>query len=243
MDIFKKLKSKPKLIWGCLDVIMVAVCVFCSYWFVNWEQSAFSFPPILWALLAFNVALMLIWYAVFGLYAISLRSASIIDALRIFFSSAIIGCFNVLFVAFIGRDRGISYSVALLYTVLLFLSSGAWRFSKRIFNVLQHTYKTQPVGKHKKRVMIVGGGEAGLALIRDMMYSDKSTYIPVCIIDDDPLLYKKTIYSVEVAGTTSQIVEMSKRYQVEEILVTMPRVDNKRRSEIIKICQERFWGV
>ena len=237
MDIFKKLKSKPKLVSACLDVIVVSVCVFCSYWFVNWEQSTFSCPPILWALLAFNVVLTLIWYKAFGLYSISLRSASIIDALRIFFSGIVIGCFNVLFVAFIGRHWGVSYSVALLYTVLLFLSSGAWRFSKRIFNVLQHTYK-QPTGKHKKRVMIVGGGEAGLALIREMMYSDKSTYIPACIIDDDPLLYKKAIYNVEVAGTTEQIVEMSKRYKVEEILVTMPRVDNKRRSEIIKICQE-----
>ena len=137
MEKIKKCKMNVKLISVLIDLVVVTACVFCAYWFVNWEKSALSLIPAIWGFLAFNVILFPIWYKTFGLYAISLRSISVIDGLRIFFSSIVIGCFNILYIVFIGKEVGLSYGVALLYTVLLFLSSTAWRFSKRIYNVLR----------------------------------------------------------------------------------------------------------
>ena len=53
MEKLKKCKINVKLLSLLIDLVMVTACVFCAYWFVNWEKSALGFVPALWGFLAF----------------------------------------------------------------------------------------------------------------------------------------------------------------------------------------------
>ena len=86
--------------------------------------------------------------------------------------------------------------------------------------------------------MIVGGGAAGSALIKEMLTSDKISYKPVCIADDDPFKIGKSVSGVKIAGTTFELPRLVREYHVEEIFVTMPAVKKKTQSEIIARCRD-----
>ena len=233
------MKSRQmKFLSICIDIGVVLVSALLAQFLITWESiGRFVAPPIFWGWIVFNAALLIIWLNAFGLYSIPLKSISLIDVVQFFLVSVILGCLNVLFIALIGREGGIGYSTALLFTVLVFIGGMVWRFFKRVTVTLNSTYR-QDKDNPKKRVMIVGCGEAGIALIKDTLYSEKCNYKPVCAIDDDKFLQGKTIYSVEVVGTTDQIKNWAQKRNVEEIFISMPGVGNKRKSEIIKICQE-----
>lgn len=233
------MKSRQmKFLSICIDIGVVLVSALLAQFLITWEAiGRFVAPPIFWGWIVFNAALLVIWLNAFGLYAIPLKSISLIDVVQFFLVSVILGCLNVLFIALIGREGGIGYSTALLFTVLVFIGGMGWRFFKRVTVTLNRTYR-QDKDNPKKRVMIVGCGEAGIALIKDTLYSEKCNYKPVCAIDDDKFLQGKTIYSVEVVGTTDEIKNWAQKRNVEEIFISMPGVGNKRKSEIIKICQE-----
>ncbi len=229
--------KKYRRIGMLFDAVVVCFAVFFAYWITVLENaSSWSIPPIVWIWLCFNVALTLIWYISFGIYSYSLRTIGLEEALKIFLLNVVIGCFNVVFVAFWARPT-IGYSTVLLYSVGAFGGTLCWRLYRRFTVFFKRTY-SQEAKKEKKNVMIVGGGDAGVTLIKEMLYSDKSNYKPVCIIDDDKTLQKKTIYNIEVVGGTNEMKTWVNRCLVEEIFIAMPAVSAKRRSEIVKLAQE-----
>jgi FlaA1/EpsC-like NDP-sugar epimerase len=148
----------------------------------------------------------------------------------------LIGGINIVFAAVLGRAHHIGFSATLVFMVFMFFGTLVLRFLKRAYNMIKRKYTNEH--DVKRRVMIVGGGDAGLTLIKEMISSEKSRNKPVCILDDDEHLIGKNIYDVRVVGTTFEAKEMAQKYKVEEIFVAMPSVDNKARSEIIKRCGE-----
>ncbi len=237
MEMRKNLNQRIFL--AIADIVMIVLAAFVSYGMLSWAKAeTFSVSVALLWWIVFNIVLLIVIFSLLGLYSMVFASVSILDAMKLCFSVAMIAAANVLFVFLYGRMNGIGYSVALIYVVLIFFGSSAIRFAKRAWAHLMRITHAQTRVKAKKRVMIIGGGEAGLALIKEMISSDKSNYQPVCIIDDNKHLQDKKIYDVRVAGTTNDIVAVADKYEVEEIFVAMPSVEKKIRSEIIQRCGE-----
>ena len=84
--------------------------------------------------------------------------------------------------------------------------------------------------------MIVGGGNAGTMLIREIQTTDKITYLPVCVIDDDPTKIGKSIYNVKIVGSTADIAEYAEKYGIDEILIAMPAAPKAEVKRIYDIC-------
>ncbi len=228
-DLFKK------FLILCVDVALIVVSLFFAY-IITHE----SFPDVaehttLAVWFAGNIALVVFIYKCSGLYAVIFNSASIIDALRLCFATFCILVANIIFVAATGRDV-IGYSTCCVYVSFLFLFTGMTRFYKRAFNIGKYYISTG--GTEKKRVMIVGAGKSGATLIAEMQTSDKTDFIPVCAIDDDPEKIGKSVCGVKVVGSTYEIKKYAKKYGVDEIHVTMPSVDKRRQSKIISRCND-----
>ena len=215
------------------DIILVVLAGLAAYW-ADIHAFSVSKAALLW--ISANVVITLAIYAIAGLYSMVFSSVGILDGIRITFSVMVIGGINLVFAAVLGREYHLGFSVAFVFTVFLYFGTLVLRFLKRAYNILKRMHNQEK--DTKRRVMVVGGGDAGLALIREMMSSEKSRNKPVCILDDDPHLMSKNIFDVRVVGTTYEAKEMAQKYKVEEIFVAMPSVDNKARSEIIKRCSE-----
>ncbi len=85
--------------------------------------------------------------------------------------------------------------------------------------------------------MIVGGGNAGTMLIREIQTTDKITYLPVCVIDDDPTKIGKNINNVKIVGSTADIPVYAEKYGIDEILIAMPAAPKAEVKRIFDICE------
>ena len=93
-------------------------------------------------------------------------------------------------------------------------------------------------GKNCKRIMIIGGGEAGHMLIRELHNTDRVESVVVCLIDDDPGKQGKFIEGIEIVGNRHDIVNMAERYHVTDIFFAIPSATLQERTAILNICKE-----
>ncbi len=116
-------------------------------------------------------------------------------------------------------------------TVLVLGSRFVYRFLRNLINGRQK----QKTAVH--RVMVIGAGDAGSVLVREMT---SCTYLQkkvCCIIDDDPMKVGSYFRGIEIVGSRKDIPEMVRKFDINEIIVAMPSISAQERREILQICQ------
>lgn len=216
-----------------LDVASICVALLFAY-MATIEGQEITVPLAIWAV--GNVVLALILFAVFGLYALLFKSVGVVEMAKVVACSVLIMGANAAFVIFTSA-KCVRLATAIVYTLTLAVLVMLVRSFRRLLNALKYHFADTHAAE-KTRVMIVGGGEAGLAVIKEMQSSDKISYKPVCIADDK--IEKQGMYlsDVKIAGTTSDVKRLAEKYKVQEIFITIPSLCKKKLSEIVKRCQE-----
>ena len=117
--------------------------------------------------------------------------------------------------------------------VLAFGFTVILRFSYRLARMLRSL-----VSPHKpaKRVLMVGAGESGRALIREIKVSDELDMEVVCAIDDNQNKWGRYIAGVPIIGGREAITDACDEYGVDEIIFAIPSCSNIVRKEILEIC-------
>ncbi|HCW53995.1 MAG TPA: nucleoside-diphosphate sugar epimerase [Clostridium sp.] len=90
----------------------------------------------------------------------------------------------------------------------------------------------------QRRVMIVGAGSAGTMLINEMMSRRELKYNPIVLIDDDKTKLGRRISGVKIEGNRYDIPYIAGEQEIDLILIAIPSLDAKNKSEIIDICKE-----
>lgn len=90
----------------------------------------------------------------------------------------------------------------------------------------------------KKKVLIIGAGEAAKILIKTIKTSLKDAYNIIGLIDDNTNKVNYAISGNKILGTRYDIPRICKENDVEAIFFTISNIPNKDRKEILKICQE-----
>ena len=120
---------------------------------------------------------------------------------------------------------------------LQFILTFAIRFSYRFYLARLEKIAKGVKYDNVTNVMLIGAGEAGQLIIRDIQKNDHSRKV-VCIIDDNPNKWNRYIFGIRVVGGREKIIEAAKEYNVKEILLAIPSLTIKQRSEILNICKE-----
>ncbi|OAI49728.1 hypothetical protein AYO43_02775 [Nitrospira sp. SCGC AG-212-E16] len=84
-----------------------------------------------------------------------------------------------------------------------------------------------------RRVLVVGAGNAGELLIRDMLSNAGSDYRPVGLVDDDPIKRKMKIHGVPVVGTIADIQGQARSLVAHEIIVAIPSASTTLKQRIL----------
>lgn len=100
------------------------------------------------------------------------------------------------------------------------------------------------VGRHEtelKRTMIIGAGRACRLILSEIRNSDAEnrnnwSFIPVCIIDDDPDMTGKEIDDIPVLGTTRDIHRFVEEEEIEQIIFAIPSCMEDEKKRILDIC-------
>lgn len=84
-----------------------------------------------------------------------------------------------------------------------------------------------------RRVLVVGAGNAGELLIRDMLSDGNSNYRPIGLVDDDPIKRKMKIHGVPVVGTIADIPSLARGLVAHEIIVAIPSASTPLKQRIL----------
>lgn len=174
-----------------------------------------------WAAILLVVSATVPVFLFLEMYAFTWAYVSMDDLLllaRALFTSAALA--GAAFVLLRGAEffTGFPRSVFLLTYVLLFLFMGGLRLSKRAY--LQWSAERKNRAR-KERTLIVGARDEGEEILRSMLQSQKSRYLPVGFVDSAPSRLGATIHGVRVLGTIDELERIAAEYGVETLIIAL----------------------
>ena len=134
-------------------------------------------------------------------------------------------------------DTGISISVYFFAALLTFFLSGFLRIFYRSLRSMRSMISNRHNTK-RHRIMIIGAGDTGITIYRELELKGFSTGKPVVFVDDDPNKQGRRVGFVPVRGSSDRIPELAKRYDVDEIILAVPSMSSQRRGELLKIAMD-----
>ncbi|WP_033543107.1 polysaccharide biosynthesis protein [Planococcus sp. CAU13] len=125
------------------------------------------------------------------------------------------------------------YTRTLMLTwMLLILLLGASRISLRLYNDWTMNRKTSD----KSRTLVVGAGQAGRMIVRQMQQNPEWGRDPVVFVDDDPKKWGLEVYGLPVVGRLKDIPEVVNPYNIDQIVIAIPSMSRKEMAELTKLC-------
>jgi FlaA1/EpsC-like NDP-sugar epimerase len=116
---------------------------------------------------------------------------------------------------------------------LLILMIGGSRFWWRITRDRYVKMKTD-----NKKVLIIGAGQAGTLVARQLMNNRELGLTPAAFIDDDIKKYKLHILGIPVAGTSANIVQAVEKYNIDNIVIAIPSLSKEEMTRIFEECSK-----
>jgi FlaA1/EpsC-like NDP-sugar epimerase len=214
--------------------------MYASFWlrFDGNIPSGFSSSMVRYCALALVIKFTLL--ALHGMYGFSWRFFGL-QELQKLLQAVLLSSLFLAVSLFLVKSFGFSYlsfprSVILLDLIFTLGFLGGLRISKGI--VRDHFIRKKNKNRKGIRVLIIGAGEAGRQIVKEMQSSRGSKYIPVGFVDDDPAKQGLSIQGEKVLGTRVNIPALMKEYRVDEALVAMPSAASKDIKEIVLLLRE-----
>ena len=223
-----------KLLFVLVDIVLFMISIYMAL-FIRFEgmiaeQYLNVFLDSFILLTATNILIC----SLLGLYKSIWWYASIRELMKIF--TATFTCTAVMYAYRYAFKIIYPRSFYIIFLLLAIALIGGSRLSLRLLRGMMR----QTSGKRecKNRVMIVGAGEAGSMLIKELKSHAELKLEPIVIIDDDRWKQRMEINGIIVAGNRARIPEMVEKYKIDEIIIAIPSASKSNYSDILKICKE-----
>jgi len=189
---------------------------------------------ILWAVevlrstLFFAVAFRLAATMVAGIYCRSLRHSSALDLIAIAKAATLSGVSLTVFILWRFRELDVPVAVFVVDTLLLIVFWGALHAGGRIL-------QTRRAAKRRegKRTLIVGAGDAGMAILKELALDPASPCLPVGVVDDDPAKWGRSQFGVPVLGGTKTLAKIAVDAAADEVLICIPSATHSQMHDIL----------
>jgi FlaA1/EpsC-like NDP-sugar epimerase len=213
----------------CLAAVAYGLAVFT---FAETRGAGWA-GQVLWATLGVMIIFRLGGLVSVRLYRRSLRHASVPDFISIVkavAASSLLGCVAI---AWLFPSLKIAAAVFLVDTAFVVLLWGGLHFGARVLKTQQAAWR-----KEGKRVVVVGAGEAGITLLKDLAQDPAGMSRAVAIVDDDPKKWGRTILGVPVVGGTRELARLAAEHKADEILICIPSATGTQMREMLAACRE-----
>ncbi len=225
-----------RLVLVLFDIMAVCVSSIAPLW-IRFEFNYKDIPGIYlgsaWKFMFINVVIALIVFYLFKLYHSLWAFAGTAEAQNI-----VAACFLCTILNFCGMQLlkyPIPRSYYFMYALILTGIMTASRFSYRIIRGAKHKRQNR---KNGTRVMIIGAGDAGNTVIKEITNSNYSTMTIKCIIDDNSSKWGRFIQGIKIVGGRDKIVECAAFYGIDEIIIAIPSANRATMKELVEICKE-----
>ena len=233
------LSHKRRVFEVILDAFLITLSYYTAYVLMfpnftetsNWNLFVESLPVL--------IVIKLISFLVLGVYRGLWRHAGIGDLLT--FAKAVVTGGAVSVIALLLLYRFEEYSRTLFVVdamILLFAVAGsrfAFRFLRQVFPVINSSTG--------RRVLILGAGDGGEMIVRELRNNPNWNKTPVGFIDDDPLKEGRVIQGLPVFGSRSNLKEIIEKNEIDDILISTRSIADNEIAELIRFCGETNVGL
>ncbi len=219
-----------------LDAILINIASFTALFIrfdfrlgqipTNYAEAVLSYTII-------NTVTTIIIFSLFRLYNSLWKYAGIDELANIIFACLLSGALQLIgmyFILDIHVPRSY-YPLSCLFIMgLISISRFFYRYARRL--------SSRYHGTSQSRIMIIGAGEAGSSIIREITVSGYVKGSVICAIDDDKDKLGSYIQGIKVVGDRTNILEAAEKYEISDIFIAMPSASRKCIREILEICKE-----
>ena len=185
--------------------------------------------------LPWQIVITLALFLAFRMYRYVWRSISAQDVGHIIIT-IIVAYFLVYVAADIAGIRQPRSARIIAPMLGLMLMTGS-RCALRFINTFQYFLRSK-AGSFEERIMLIGAGEAGRVLAREMFTSRHANGKICCVIDDNETKWGKYLEGCPIIGGCDRILEAAEKYKITQILFAIPSAPSQRRKEILEICRD-----
>ncbi|MBN1574893.1 MAG: polysaccharide biosynthesis protein [Deltaproteobacteria bacterium] len=241
-EIVKKVHTRTKNVYIILtgDIFLLVLANIFAYLIrfegiiSGWAVNAFVmtiFPIIILKLISF-------YY--FNLYRGMWRYTGIVDLGNIFFACSVSSGLIILAILFFFRFEGFSRGVFIIDYLLTFIFIGAFRLAIRVFLNRGFDFRGLIFRDYSdmKKIIIIGAGDAGEKLAREITGNKKLKYRLIGFIDDDPRKKGLQIHGIPILGTTENIKKTAFESSVDEAVIAIPSATGADIKRILSLCED-----
>ena len=222
------------IILDILGIIAASFLALLTRFEFDFHQIPPEFLKVIYEYGPFIIVVTLIIFTFFHVYSSLWEYAGIEEVFSLIAACLLSAVAKIVVISFTWSTMPRSWYV--LDTMYLMILIGTTRVSYRLIRLRRQNRKFPWV--KRKKVMIIGGGEAGRTLITEIQNSKYLDQKVACIIDDDPKKIGRYIKGIKVVGNRDSIKKNVKRYNIQQIILTIPSVNSARIRPIVEICQD-----
>ena len=173
----------------------------------------------------------------FKLYRSLWQYASVTEASRVVTASVFAALFQVVGITLLFKRMPISYYF--FGSLFQFLLVAAVRFAYRFVLLIKSFRPSGSAIDTAAHILLIGAGDAGQVILRDIQRSKLTKNGKVyAIIDDNPRKWGRTISGVPVVGGRDEILSAVQKYKINKIYYAIPTASAETRRDILNICKE-----
>lgn len=180
-----------------------------------------------------SVIITLCVFGLFRLYRSLWDYAGVDECLRIFAAALLSAVLNIFFNK--AMDIFMFRSYYVMSFMMIYLGVFFLRFSYRFARWSRNAFFGRDTAG-KRSALIIGAGDSGNMLIKEIERNPKAGLCVRCIIDDDTAKQGKYIHGIKVVGGRRCITEAAARFDIEEIIIAIPTASPKDIKEILEIA-------
>lgn len=128
-------------------------------------------------------------------------------------------------------------SVLVIDWLLSILAVGGLRFSSRLISESQ--ISSSSTKSRVRRSLIIGAGDAGALVAKEIKRNPQGNLIPVGFIDDDPEKQNQEIHGVQVIGTISELPDIIDANNVDEVIIAIPSAPGSTVRAVTEVCRTK----
>lgn len=240
------MKNSEKTMWmRRISLMLMDICIVIAASIgalvVRFEFSISAVPEyymeVIWKSLPLMMLIAIAVFSFFRLYSTLWYYAGATELLYLTSACIVDALLNALMILLIYRkvDYPLPRSWYFLYGAFLLILMVICRFSQRGIKTLSSRRLQE--GK-MKCVLIVGAGEAGNAIIKEIVNSRYVNMKIVGIVDDDKTKRGKFLHGIKVIGDRNDIIDIAESRRVDEIIIAMPSTSAQEMKQILDICKQ-----
>ncbi len=236
MNFTRVFKRRRRGVVVFSDLVIVVFTFYLAFW-IRFLDESFLFPqyfPIFKQSLPLVVVVYFISFLLCGLYKGLWRYASINELMRILKAITLGALGVVVGMVFVLGLRDFPRSVFMIHPLLLFFGVGASRLGIRVYKKILPAL-TSGLSSHK-RVVLVGAGDAGEMMLREIQRHPQGGYKVVGFVDDNVKKINRDIHGVRILGPVNALSRIVKEKYADEIVIAISSATREEMRRIIEVC-------